>query len=70
VGFLGDWLGGTSITHHYVREGRGQEITMALEAGIGEIRVASPDPDSGRCIGCFCAWWASCGYELMPEEAH
>jgi hypothetical protein len=36
---------------------------LALEAGIGEVVVVTPDD-----IGLYCPMFASCGQELVPEE--
>jgi hypothetical protein len=69
VGFLGDWIGGAGVTNQYTRDGTGQEMVLALEAGIGEIRVASPDA-RGRCIDCDCGWFTSCAYPLVPGEEY
>ncbi len=67
MAFLGTYVGGTSLTDHFVRHGTGQPLVLSLEAGAGEVRVLSPDTQTGECIGCDCAWWTSCSYELVPE---
>jgi phage shock protein PspC (stress-responsive transcriptional regulator) len=68
VHFLDTYTEGTSVTNHYIRRGRGPTLVLALEAGIGEVRVVTPLTAAGQCIGCDCAWWDSCGYELVPVE--
>ena len=69
VGFLGDWIGGAGVTNRYTRDGTGQEMLLALEAGIGEIRITSPDA-RGRCLDCDCGWFTSCAYPLVPGEEY
>jgi len=68
VRFLDTYQEGTSLTDHYIRTGRGPTLVLALEAGIGEVTVVTPDAATGQCLGCDCPMWASCGYELVPEE--
>ena len=68
VSFLDTSQTGTSLTDHYVRAGRGPTLMLALEAGIGEVVVITPDAATGQCIGRAYSLWASCGYELVPEE--
>ena len=70
MAFLGPYVGGTSLTDHLVRHGPGQSLVLSLEVGVGDLRVLSPDSQTGQCIGCDCAWWTSCGYELVPEEGY
>jgi phage shock protein PspC (stress-responsive transcriptional regulator) len=67
VHFLDTYLEGTSVTNHYLRNRGRPQLTLLLEAGVGEVRVATPSAE-GQCLDCDCAWWTSCGYELVPEE--
>jgi len=67
VHFLDTYLEGTGVTNHYIRPGRGPTLVLALEAGIGEVLVTTPDVPLSQCIGCDCAWWESCGNVLVPE---
>jgi phage shock protein PspC (stress-responsive transcriptional regulator) len=68
VRFLDTYQEGTSLTDHYIRTGRGPTLVLALEAGIGGVVVAPPNSES-VCPGCdYCPMFASCGYELVPEE--
>jgi hypothetical protein len=65
VSFLDNtYFTGTSFTDRYTRAGRGPTLVLALEAGIGEVVVLTPDPTAGGCVG---SWWESCGYRLVPE---
>jgi phage shock protein PspC (stress-responsive transcriptional regulator) len=67
VEFLGNWQAGASLTDHFLRDGPGAVFVLNLESGIGEIRVGAAD-EFGRCIGCDCPFFTSCGYELVPED--
>jgi hypothetical protein len=68
VRFLDTYQDGTSLNAHYVRAGRGPTLVLALEAGIGGVVIAPPN-DETVCPGCdYCPMFASCGYELVPEE--
>jgi phage shock protein PspC (stress-responsive transcriptional regulator) len=67
VEFLGNWQAGASLTDHFLRDGPGAVFVLNLESGIGEIRVGASD-EFGRCIGCDCPFFTSCGYELVPDE--
>jgi hypothetical protein len=69
VGFFGEWEGGANVTNRYQHPGSGPAFVLALEAGIGEIRIMSVD-ERGRCIGCDCSWMGSCGYPLNEEEGY
>ena len=69
TGFFDQWTGGTDLSNHYQRAGAGPKLVLTLEAGIGEIRILSPN-ERGQCIGCDCSWWLSCGYSLADEEAY
>ena len=68
IGFLDtDWIGGTGVTNHYSRAGNGANYLLALEAGVGEIRVVTPELQERWGYGC--GWWTSCGRQLViPEE--
>jgi phage shock protein PspC (stress-responsive transcriptional regulator) len=66
VEFLGNWQAGASLTDHFLRDGPGAVFVLNLESGIGEIRVGAAD-EFGRCIGCDCPFFTSCGDELVPE---
>jgi phage shock protein PspC (stress-responsive transcriptional regulator) len=69
VRFLDTYQDGTSLRDHYIRVGRGPTLVLALEAGIGEVVVAPPNTANSLCPGCeYCPMFASCGYELVPEE--
>jgi phage shock protein PspC (stress-responsive transcriptional regulator) len=68
LAFMGNYQGGTSLTDHFVRDGRGPALVLGLEAGVGEVVVATRNSETGECIGCDCPLWTTCGYTLAGEE--
>jgi hypothetical protein len=68
VRFLDTYLEGTTVANRYIRAGRSPTLVLSLEAGIGGVMIVPPN-DEGVCPGCdYCPMFASCGYELVPEE--